>query len=238
MKKIIAMIPARLGSQRIKAKNLRLIEGKPLVAYIIESAVRSEVFDEIYINSEAEIFEKIALKYKIRFYKRSAEFASDDATNDMLVYDFLKNIDCGVLIQTNPTSPLYTQETIRSFVKEMIKGGYDAMHAVKEEKIETIFRGKPLNFDMCKEMPRSQDLDPIIMHGGGLMGWKKEKFIANMERYGCGTYGCAGKVGFFPLKGFEQIDIDEEEDFLLATLAMRVRLGKAKIEKRYFGRKR
>ena len=238
MNKIVAMIPARLGSKRIKAKNLRLIEGKPLVAYVIESAVRSKVFDEIYINSESEILERIASEHKIRFYKRSSELAGDDATNDMFVCDFLKNVDCNILIQVNPTSPLYTAETLRSFVKEMIEGGYDAMHAVKEERIETIFNGRPLNFDMCKEMPRSQDLEPIMMHGGGLMGWKKEKFLENIKRYGCATYGCDGKIGFFPLKGFEGIDIDKEEDLLLATLAMRVRLGKAKIEIKYYVEKK
>ena len=59
MKKV-AMIPARLGSKRVPKKNLRLILGKPLIAYIIEAAKASNAFDEIYINSEADIFGEIA----------------------------------------------------------------------------------------------------------------------------------------------------------------------------------
>ena len=50
--KIIGMIPARLGSKRVKKKNLRLIDGVPLIQYIINAAKNSSYLDEIYINSE------------------------------------------------------------------------------------------------------------------------------------------------------------------------------------------
>ena len=62
--KIIAMIPARLGSKRIKYKNIRYLKDKPLVEYIIDAAKKVKLFDEIYINSESEIFEAIANKKK------------------------------------------------------------------------------------------------------------------------------------------------------------------------------
>ena len=57
--KIVAMIPARLGSKRVIKKNLRLLNGKPLISYITESAINSNAFDEIYINSESEIIDSI-----------------------------------------------------------------------------------------------------------------------------------------------------------------------------------
>ena len=63
MKKIIGMIPARLGSKRVKKKNLRLIGGKPLISYVIEAALDVKYFDEIYINSESDVFSEIAKKY-------------------------------------------------------------------------------------------------------------------------------------------------------------------------------
>ena len=53
MSKIVAMIPARLGSQRVKRKNLRLLQGKPLISYSVEAAEEAEVFDEIYITSRS-----------------------------------------------------------------------------------------------------------------------------------------------------------------------------------------
>ena len=54
------MIPARMGSKRVKKKNLRLINGKPLISYIIETIKQCDCFDEIYLNSEAMIFKEIA----------------------------------------------------------------------------------------------------------------------------------------------------------------------------------
>ena len=53
--KVIAMIPARLGSKRVKNKNLRLLGGKPLIAHVIETVKETNIFDEIYINSDGTI---------------------------------------------------------------------------------------------------------------------------------------------------------------------------------------
>ena len=64
MKKIFAMIPARIGSQRLKKKNLALINKKPLIEYVIDSAKKTKFFNEIYINSDDKVFKKIAQKKK------------------------------------------------------------------------------------------------------------------------------------------------------------------------------
>ena len=58
--KICAMIPARIGSQRLKYKNLALINKKPMIYYAIEAAKKSGCFNKIFINSDHDIFSKIA----------------------------------------------------------------------------------------------------------------------------------------------------------------------------------
>ena len=77
--KIIGMIPARLGSKRIKKKNLRLIDGLPLIQYIINAAKASSLLDEVYINSESTQFADIAEKSGVKFYQRPEEFSFDDS---------------------------------------------------------------------------------------------------------------------------------------------------------------
>ena len=62
------MIPARLGSQRVKKKNLRLIDGLPLIQYIINAAKGSSLLNEIYINSESTQFLDIAKESGVKFY--------------------------------------------------------------------------------------------------------------------------------------------------------------------------
>ena len=98
--KIVGMIPARLGSKRIFKKNLRLIDGKPLISYICDTIKKCKVFDEIYINSESSIFEDIAIKNGIKFYKRPEKYANDVSTNDDFALDFMNNINGDILIVT------------------------------------------------------------------------------------------------------------------------------------------
>ena len=97
--KVVAMIPARLGSKRIPRKNIRLLNNVPLISYIIRAAKSADCFDEIYVNSESDIIGELAIKEGVRFYKRSEHLTTDDATNDDFTLDFIENIECDSLIQ-------------------------------------------------------------------------------------------------------------------------------------------
>jgi len=231
---IKAMIPARLGSKRIKNKNLRLLDGKPLVCHVVDKAKAAGVFDEIYVNSEAEIFEPLCREYGVKFYKRKEELAGDNATNDMFVLDFIGKVSCDIIIQINPTSPLISVEDIKNFVKMMIDNDYDTLHSVKKEQIEGLFKGGPLNFDPLKPMPRSQDLEPVMLFSSGIMGWKVNKYYENIKKYNAATYGGDGKTGYFVLEGFATIDIDNEEDFLAAELAIAFQKNPDLVRPKYY----
>ena len=214
--KIIGMIPARLGSSRVKNKNLRLLNGRPLVQYIIDAAKESNIFDSIYLNSEASIFEEIASESKIKFYKRPENLSTNQATNDDFAFDFLDNIECDILVQLLPTSPFVTASEIKNFVETLINQEYETLISVSNIKIEANFKGKPINFDRTKQTPPSQLLEPIQSYACSLMGWNTSRFRDNYQKYNAAYHGGDGSVGFFVLKGFALIDIDEEEDFLLA----------------------
>jgi CMP-N-acetylneuraminic acid synthetase/quercetin dioxygenase-like cupin family protein len=216
--KIIAMIPARMGSQRVKQKNIRLLNGKPLISHIVDTAVKSQAFDEIYINSESEIFKETAEYYKIKFYKRPEHLSSNTATNDDFVLDFIKNVDGDLLVQLLCTSPFISVEEIISFVQEIKDKNLDTLISVKNEQIECVYDGKPINFDEKGQTLPSQDLKPIQAYACGIMGWKYNSFFKNMEKFDSGYHGGDGKTAYFELKGFSKIDIDNEEDFQLAEL--------------------
>jgi CMP-N,N'-diacetyllegionaminic acid synthase len=214
--KIVAMIPARLGSKRIKTKNLRLINGKPLIEYILDTVSKVNIFDEIYVNSEDEIFSGIADKYGLKFYKRPDELSSDTATNDEFTLDFLKNVECDVLIQLLPTSPFLTGEEIKSFVDKMLSETLDTLVSVEHKQIACLYQGKPINFDMLAKNPPSQTMVPVMAYATALMGWRSTKFLENMNKYGVAYHGGDGKTDYFELRGLSTIDIDREEDFRLA----------------------
>jgi|TARA_B100001971_G_scaffold195024_1_gene201543 CMP-N-acetylneuraminic acid synthetase len=175
--KIIAMIPARMGSKRIKNKNIRYLGDKPLINHILENAKKSKYFSEIYINSENFIFNNLAEENNVKFYKRSNYLTSDKATNDEFAADFLKNVDCDILIQLLPTSPFIDSNTIDDFIKFMLNKKLDTLISIKEVKIECLYDGKSLNFDKKKHTPPSQKLKPVYAYACGIIGWKSKNLF-------------------------------------------------------------
>ena len=61
--KILAIIPARSGSKGLKDKNIKLLNGKPLIAYTIEAAVKSEVFEDVIVSTDSEKYKEISEEY-------------------------------------------------------------------------------------------------------------------------------------------------------------------------------
>lgn len=218
--KIYAMIPCRLGSKRIPKKNLRLLGDKTLSQWVASVAKETGLFDEIYINSEADIFKNVAEGVGVKFYKRPEQFSTDTATNDEFALDFMNAFDFDVLIQINPTSPFLSKEDIVNFVTEFKTKGYQTLHTVKNEKIEGLFNGLPLNFDPLKPMPPSQLLTPVQLFSSSIMAWNVKKFRENMAKYDCAVYGGDGSIGYFPLGGFAALDIDNEIDFQMAEIIL------------------
>lgn len=231
-KKIVAMIPARLGSQRIPKKNLRLLGDKVLTQWVAKACIDAGVFDEIYINSESDVFKKIAEDIGVKFYQRPDQLSTNSATNDDFGLDFMNNINCDVLVQVNPTSPFTSPDDIKGVVDMFILGGYQTIHTVKDESIEGLFEGRPLNFDPLKQMPPSQELIPIKIFTSSIMAWDTKKFKENMKNTGCAVYGGDGHIGYYTIKGAGMIDIDNEKDFYLAEAVMK--MNEIKQEKKYY----
>lgn len=229
------MIPARLGSKRVPKKNLRLLDGKPLISYVIESVKATNIFDAIYLNSEADIFKQIADEHGIEFYKRDAQYANDSATNDAFGLDFLEHIECEVLIQILPTSPFLTPEEIVKFTQKMVSEKLDTLISVEHKQIACVYKGEPVNFEKLKVNPPSQTMEPLKVYATALMGWRSDVFQKNMQKYGSAYHGGEGKTDFFELRGLSTIDIDREEDFLLADALMRAKNQVKENKVAYYG---
>ncbi|MCR9203300.1 MAG: acylneuraminate cytidylyltransferase family protein [Halobacteriovoraceae bacterium] len=215
-KKVIAMIPARYGSKRVKKKNLRLINGKPLISYVIETVKKVKGINEIYINSEHKVFKKIAEEHGVNFYKRPEIHSSDTSTNDEFALDFMENVEGDVLLQILPTSPLITVEEIEGFLDTYLDKDLDSLISVEEAQIASLYKGGPLNFDPLKINPPSQTMTPVLSYATVLMAWSYDSFKENMKKYGAAYHGGDSRKDFYPLRGLSTVDIDREEDFHLA----------------------
>ncbi|MEK6900492.1 MAG: acylneuraminate cytidylyltransferase family protein, partial [Nanoarchaeota archaeon] len=110
-KKIVAIIPARGGSKRIPRKNIKLLAGKPLIAYTIEAAKRSASLDRIFVSTEDEEIAKVASYYGAEIIKRPDILATDNATTESVLCHAVNNLEKEgyfpeLVVLLQPTSPL------------------------------------------------------------------------------------------------------------------------------------
>jgi len=119
----LGIIPARSGSKGVKDKNIRMVAGKPLIAYTIEAAARSTLLTDCIVSTESERIAAIATQYGGTVpFPRPAELATDDApTIDVLVhavaaYEQMHSLHVDYLVLLQPTTPLRTAADIDSAI--------------------------------------------------------------------------------------------------------------------------
>ena len=215
----LAMIPARMGSERLKMKNLALLNGRPLISYAIEAAKTAGMFDRIIVNSENEIFREVARRYAVEFYRRPMELGSSDTRSDAVVYDFMRQYPCDILAWVNPTSPLQTGEEIRKVVNYFIDQKSDTLITVKSEQVHCVYEGKPVNFSTEEPFAKTQDLNPVRVCVYSVMMWRTKKFMESFEKKGHALL--SGKVDYFPVGKLSSIVIKKEEDLMMAELLLK-----------------
>jgi CMP-N-acetylneuraminic acid synthetase len=219
--KIIGEIPARLGSKRVKQKNLRLIYGKPLISYAINAAKQATTLSEVYVNSESDIIGDIAKANSVRFYKRRPELAEDHIVSDQFNYDFLKNVETNILVMINPVSPLIQGKDIDAVVNYFSQNEFDTVISVKEERLQAFCEGKAINFNPNALLPMTQNIPPILICSWAVCVWRAETFIESFESKGYAVF--SGKVGFYPLDPLTAIKISTEEDFQIAEVMLKAK---------------
>lgn len=219
--KILAMIPARRGSTRLKQKNLAMLGGRPMITYAIDEALHSGVFDDVFVNSEDEAFEPIALERGACFYRRNPELATSQARSDEVVLDFMNAHACDVVVWVNSIAPLQPAEEIRMVVEYFLQQKLDSLITVKNEQVHALYKDEPLNFDPQTSFARTQDLEPVKLFVYSLMMWRKEAFIQAYQQKGHAIM--CGNFGTYPVGKASQIIIKYAEDLQMAEAVLRQR---------------
>lgn len=203
--KTVAIIPIKSNSKRVKNKNFRIINGKPLYSIILKTVKKSN-FDEIYVDSDSNEIEKFCNKESIKFLKRVPKLAKDSANgNDLLNYH-AKIIKADIYFQIFITSPLMTTRTINRCIEILKRKKYNSIFTAEKIYSWFWFKNKPVNYSP-KVLPRSQDAIPIIKETTGLYGIKRKTLLKEKCRIGNKPYF------YFVKRKEETIDLDTEEDF-------------------------
>ena len=217
--KIIVVIPARSGSKGIPRKNIRLMNGLPLLSYAIKTALGSTFNPDVYVSTDSEEIADVAIKFGAKVLMRDSALAGDMVTLDPVIYDALvkaeKENKCtyNLIITMQPTSPLTSVNTLDKAIKEFISKKYNTLISVvnkphlnwaeKDNKIVPAYE-KRLN---------RQQLPKNYLETGAFVITDKDS-ISSSTRIG-------KKIGVFEVPEKEAVDIDSETDWIIAEAQLK-----------------
>ncbi|MGB7401716.1 MAG: hypothetical protein WA916_04015 [Arcobacter sp.] len=224
--KIILHIPAREGSKRVPRKNMRDMNGKPMISYAIESSIKANITKDIYINTDSyEIINYTKLNYpSFKIYKRDDYLASDKVQSDEFNYDIIRNLQADTLIMINPVCPLITPNDIRNAFELYKKSDCDTLITSTSTQMQTFCEKEPVNIDLNVPLAPSQDNKVITTLNWAITIWDATKFKKRMEQKGYASLGENRLL--FDIDAIHAVKVSEEKDFLLAELIINVRKGK------------
>jgi CMP-N-acetylneuraminic acid synthetase len=211
--KIVGEIPARIGSKRVKKKNLRLLNGKSMISYAITAAKNSKLLNEVYVNSDSDLLGRVATEHEVQYYKRSKQLASDNAKQEEFNYDFIKNTSADVLVMINPVSPLIDSVDIDNVIQFFLDNDYDTVITTEDIRQQVFYKGEPVNINPYELLQPTQKISPIQLCTWTVTIWRASTFIETYENKKYGAF--SGKVGFYPLPREKCLKISYEEDFKL-----------------------
>jgi len=217
MSNINAFIGCRLGSTRVKFKNLSLIANKPLFTYLTDNALAASKIDKLFLNTDSQYIVDVAKEIycnKLNYYIRPPHLGSSKAKLDDFVYDFMINFPSDVTIFFNPCCLFLKTETIDKAISYFIGNNLDSLCASRVAQTLCFINNKPINFSFDIAQPRTQDLEPIHCQTCAFFIWKTETFKNEYEKNSAGNF--CGKFESYGLSTLESIDIDTEEDYLIA----------------------
>ena len=199
--KIVSVITARGNSKGIPYKNIKDINGRPLISYSIIESLKSNV-NETWVSTEDKKIKDVSLRYHAKVLDRPEELADDISMPDHSLLHFASRVEFDVLIFIQPTSPLIKTEYINEGI-EMIKSGkYDSVFTVTKEHWSPKWDESinPVGWNI-KSRPRRQDESEFYTENGMFYITTRDNLINNELRYG-------GNMGIveIPLKDSFQVD--------------------------------
>ncbi|HHW21119.1 MAG TPA: acylneuraminate cytidylyltransferase [Thermodesulfovibrio thiophilus] len=226
MKKV-GVIPLRKGSKSIKNKNRKKLLGRPLFAWVLWEALKSKL-DEVYIfTDDKNIIEYVKNEYKYnqkcRVIERSAESATDEASTELALKEYVQKINNNydILCLLQATSPLTTTEDINKVLHKILNDNLDsALTVVEFKRFIWSKDGYPLNYDY-NNRPRRQEFEGLLVENGAIYATTKEQFEKTGIRIG-------GNIGITKMPEDTFTELDEKRDWIIVEklLENRLRMNK------------
>lgn len=216
MKKILAVIPARAGSKGIPNKNIRMMAGKPMVAYAICNAINSKYVTDIVVSTDSPEVAEIAEGYGVSVRHRSAQLSGDAVTLDPVVFDAISTgFECDYVVTLQPTSPTLMPDTLDMAIEHAIENNFDTViSAVNRPHLSWHDEGEKRVPSYERRLNR-QFLPSEYFETGAFV-ISKRSVVTENTRIGV-------NVDVFEISEEEAVDIDSLLDFGLAEEILKTR---------------
>ena len=220
--KIVALLPMKANSVRVKQKNFREFCGKPLFRWVLDTLVGIEEIDTVVINTDARgILREHGLleSDRVVLRERKEEIRGDYVSMNLVLADDVAHVPADIYLMTHTTNPLLSADTVRAalqaFTAAMEKGEADSLFTVN--RIQTRFYradGTPVNHDPGNLIP-TQELEPWFEENSNLYLFARESFARTGARIGTAPM-------MFETSPLETVDIDTPADWARAEAVARI----------------
>ena len=227
--KILCVLQVRGGSKGVPKKNIRKVNGKPLMTWTIESAKKSGVFDSIWVSSDSDEILEVGRQEEVNTIKRPEELSGDEVLSvDSLHWavneiEGLYGIEYDYVVELPVVCPLRNEDHIREAVNKLITTDADSVISVTQMTDKHPVRMKRITDDdliedFCSEYPegdagRRQDLEPCYIRNGGIYSMKRDTLMKEKTRH--------GKISRpYVMEDKYSINIDSEIDLRIAEVML------------------
>jgi len=221
----LAVIPARGGSKGIPRKNIRMVAGEPLLAWVVREALASELLTRVVVTTDDDEIEAVARAYGAEVVRRPPEISGDTATSESALLhalDALREAEAyepDLLVFLQCTSPLTLAEDIDGTIRALIDTGADTSLAVSDFHY-FLWRGPHddatgINHDKLVR-PRRQDREPQFLEAGAVVVARTPGFLEAKHRF-------YGRSAIYEIPLERCLEIDEPSDLLLAEARLLAR---------------
>ncbi|MBN4080974.1 acylneuraminate cytidylyltransferase family protein [Caldithrix abyssi] len=210
---ISAIVPMRASSERVKNKNIRSFNGRPLYHFIINTLIDCNVFDSVIIDTDIEAIKTEAPKKfpQIKIIERPDHLKAGKIPMNNVLHHSLQQVDSEFILQTHSTNPLIGKHTILKAIETFQSSypGNDSLFSVTPLQMRFWDREtKPINHNPG-ELLRTQDLEPMYFENSCFYIFNRENFLKIKNRIG-------ENPKMFKMNKIESFDIDDMEDFRIA----------------------
>ena len=176
--KLIAVVPVRAGSQRVKDKNIKPFANSNLLTLKLQTLKNVANIDRIIVNSDSDDMLDIALKNRVSTHKREDYYASSECNNSEYFQHIAEVTDADYIMYAPVTAPLVSKETYFACIDKFMNSDINNLVTVSDVKHHMWLDGKPLNYNP-KNAPNSQDLPDVVSINYGICIISRDDMIEN-----------------------------------------------------------